>query len=71
MKPLDIRKCMQTCQVCKKQKKDTMTRLVPNKDYQGPCGDSFCYASCDMDSCTTREFHIVACKACADKLKAA
>ncbi len=21
------------------------------KDYQGPCGDSFCYASCDMSAC--------------------
>lgn len=29
------------------------------KDYQGPCGDSFCYASCDMSAC--REQSAILC----------
>lgn len=66
---IDIRKAKTTCQVCKQEKKDTFSRLINNPDYQGPCGDSFCYGSCDMDSCTTREFSVFACESCADLLK--
>lgn len=65
---IDIRACRQTCQVCKQSKPNTKSRRVRNKNYQGPCGDSFCYASCDNDSCVTSEFTIQACDGCAKKL---
>lgn len=29
--------------------------------YEGPCGDSFCYASCDLESCR-REIVCDKCK---------
>ncbi len=27
------------------------TKKDPNKEWLGPCGDSFCYASCDSPHC--------------------
>jgi hypothetical protein len=64
---IDLRASRLTCQICKKEKKDTRDRRVTNPDYSGPCGDSFCYASCDIDSCVTREFTMLSCEPCAEK----
>lgn len=47
------------CQVkgCKSLK--AQRRSYYAKDYQGPCGDSFCYASCDLSAC--REQSAILC----------
>jgi len=66
---IDLRVSRLTCQICKKTKKDTCTRLVENPDYSGPCGDSFCYHSCSIDACVTREFTMMSCAACANKFE--
>jgi len=42
---------------------------VENPDYSGPCGDSFCYHSCSIDACVTREFTMMSCAACANKFE--
>lgn len=39
------------CQKCKKLVESTRHRTVYTKNYVGSCGDSFCYASCDMETC--------------------
>lgn len=39
------------CHGCGKVKDSVRNRNFYTKNYQGPCGDSFCYASCDMDAC--------------------
>ncbi len=67
---IDLRASRLTCQICKKTKKDTRERRVPNPGYSGPCGDSFCYGSCDIDSCVTREFTMMSCEACSKKFEA-
>jgi len=71
MKPtmIDLRASRLTCQICKKEKKDTRERHIKNPDYSGPCGDSFCYRSCDIDSCVTREFTMLSCEACSKKFE--
>ena len=57
---------LNVCQHCKKQKPDTMSRTVKTADYSGPCGHSFCYASCDMSTC--KPITATICKDCAEKL---
>ncbi len=54
------------CHNCGKVKDDTRSRTFYAKNYMGPCGDSFCYASCDMDTCrpTTKTI----CDSCEKKL---
>jgi len=52
-----------TCQKCRKRRTTTRTRSIYTKDYTGPCGDSFCYASCDSSSC--RPVEVVVCDPCA------
>jgi hypothetical protein len=54
------------CQRCLKERATTRSRSIYTKDYQGPCGDSFCYASCEMSSC--RPVDLVACDDCAKAL---
>ena len=66
---IDLRASRLTCQICKKEKKDTRERHVKNPDYSGPCGDSFCYHSCDIDACVTREFTMMSCEACSKKFE--
>ncbi len=51
------------CQKCGKLRKTTMRRTIKTKLYQGPCGDSFCYASCDMETC--HPITVTICDACA------
>lgn len=58
-----------TCQKCKKVKPTTRHRTFYTKNYVGPCGDSFCYASCDMDSCHAKSATI--CDECLNLLKKA
>jgi hypothetical protein len=55
-----------TCQKCKKRHASTRRREVYTKNYMGPCGDSFCYASCESSSC--RPINITVCDPCAKKL---
>ncbi len=55
-----------TCQKCKKSKTSTRHREMRSSIYQGPCGDSFCYASCDMETCVP--IHGVVCDECAAKI---
>lgn len=56
-----------TCQKCGKQDSSTRRRDIYMKNYTGPCGDSFCYASCDMDSC--RSVSVTVCDSCEKELK--
>ena len=55
-----------TCQKCLKQKPTTRSRSIYLKNYVGPCGDSFCYASCTMSSC--RPIHATVCDECEKKM---
>lgn len=55
-----------TCQNCKKERETTCSRELYSKNFVGPCGDSFCYGSCDMSSC--RPTHVKICDACTRKL---
>ncbi len=55
-----------TCQKCRKGKETTRHREIYTKDYMGPCGDSFCYASCDSSSC--RPIHVTVCDDCAKEI---
>lgn len=52
-----------TCQKCRKRVASTRSREIYTKNYEGPCGDSFCYASCDMSAC--RPIHVTVCDPCA------
>jgi hypothetical protein len=61
---LDISK---VCQNCKKPQDSTMLRTIYTKNYMGPCGDSFCYASCDMSTC--HPISVVVCTPCAKELE--
>ncbi len=55
------------CQNCKEEKNSTRSRSIYTKLYQGPCGDSFCYASCDMETC--RPITATVCDECHDEIK--
>lgn len=48
MRPLNI---VSKCQVEGCDSTNASHRNYYAKDYRGPCGDSFCYASCDMSAC--------------------
>lgn len=54
------------CRECGKVKPDTRERTFYTKDFVGPCGDSFCYGSCDSPTC--RAVTKVCCDACFKKL---
>jgi len=56
-----------TCQSCLRRKKTTFKRSIRTKDYVGPCGDSFCYASCTMSTC--RPVEATVCEQCAKKMQ--
>lgn len=58
-----------TCQKCRKRKESTRPRQVYTGAYTGPCGDSFCFASCDMESC--RPIDVTVCDECETELKGA
>lgn len=53
------------CQECGKG--GGLRRDYYAKDYQGSCGDSFCYASCDMSACKPQR--AVLCDVCLVKLQ--
>lgn len=57
---------MNRCQKCGKERESTRYRTLRTKNYMGPCGDSFCYASCDMDSC--HPVSMTVCDGCAEKI---
>lgn len=44
-------KLVTKCQVDGCDSAEAVGRRYHAKDYVGPCGDSFCYASCDMSTC--------------------
>lgn len=54
------------CSNCEKRKPNAWYREVYLKNYIGPCGDSFCYASCDMAAC--RPVRVVLCDVCTKKV---
>ena len=54
------------CQKCGKRLPTTRPRSIYTKLYQGPCGDSFCYASCDLETC--RPISVTVCDGCEKKL---
>lgn len=56
-----------TCQKCGKRKATTAIRTFRTKDFMGPCGDSFCYASCNSPSC--HSITVTVCAECEKKLK--
>ena len=62
MKDLD-----KLCHVCGLVKNDVGPRVYKTKNYQGPCGDSFCYMSCDMSAC--RPISVQACGDCETQKK--
>lgn len=53
------------CYVCGEVKPDVRAREYRGKGYTGPCGDSFCFASCEGHPCRP-----VRTRACADCEKA-
>ncbi len=56
-----------TCQKCKKRDKSVYQKTLYTKNYQGPCGDSFCYASCTMSAC--RPITATVCDKCEKELR--
>lgn len=42
------------CQIRGCRSTEAHERSYFAKNYEGPCGDSFCYASCDMSTCKTQ-----------------
>lgn len=42
------------CQVKGCRSTDAHERSYFAKNYEGPCGDSFCYASCTLSSCKSQ-----------------
>jgi len=54
------------CQSCKKKKQSTQRRSIYMKVYEGPCDDSFCFASCESPSCKPKSLAI--CSECTTKL---
>lgn len=57
------------CQKCGKNDKSVAHREMYMPNYQGPCADSFCYASCDSSSC--RAVHVSICDLCASEIDTA
>lgn len=55
------------CQKCGEIDATTRERTFRAKNYIGPCADSFCYASCTMDTC--REISAAVCDKCEKELK--
>lgn len=50
------------CRVCGKVSDSVRLRTYTTKNYQGGCGDSFCWASCDMSAC--KPLTVRACEGC-------
>lgn len=55
------------CQRCGDVKETTRLRNVRTKEYEGTCGDSFCYSSCDSPSC--KPIDVAVCSECVDDIK--
>lgn len=55
-----------TCQSCTKRVASTKSRELYLQNYTGPCGDSFCYASCEGSEC--RPVRMSVCDECAKTL---
>ena len=51
------------CHICGEIKSDVHSRSYRTKDFQGSCGDSFCFASCDLTACHGR-VSVYACGDC-------
>ncbi len=55
------------CQKCLKNDKSVRLHTYYSKEYIGPCGDSFCYASCSMEEC--KKVQAFLCTTCLIKEK--
>lgn len=64
---IDLKDIDKLCRVCGKVDGTVQRREYTTKNYQGPCGDSFCYASCDMSAC--RPLVVRACADCEKQKK--
>ena len=51
------------CRACGRVRTSTHQREYRAKNYQGSCGDSFCWASCTMSAC--KPIHAQVCDQCA------
>lgn len=56
------------CFVCGKVSDTTRQRSYTTNNYQGGCGDSFCWASCELSSC--KPISVRACESCEKQRKA-
>lgn len=56
-----------TCQKCREPRESTKDREIYTANYVGPCGDSFCFASCTLSSCRPVRAHV--CDDCEKLLK--
>lgn len=54
------------CQKCLRERASTKNRTLYAAEYRGPCGDSFCYASCDSPAC--RAIDVKVCDECEPKV---
>lgn len=53
---------LQWCQRCNSSGYTVHARTFRAKGYKGPCGDSFCYGTCDSPSC--KEVSAILCDEC-------
>lgn len=58
---------LKMCQGCGVRGDDVKHRAPRSKEYKGPCGDSFCYATCDSPSC--RSIECILCSDCTSKVE--
>jgi hypothetical protein len=57
-----LKDLVRVCHACGEVKNDVREREYYTKNYQGRCGDSFCYASCTMNACNPIRARV--CNAC-------
>lgn len=58
-----IKDIHKVCHICGQVKEDVHPRSYLTKDFEGSCGDSFCFASCSLVVCRGRE-GVYACGDC-------
>lgn len=59
---INLKDATKLCHCCGEVKPSVRSREYRSHNYQGPCGDSFCYASCRMSAC--RPIRVQACDEC-------
>jgi hypothetical protein len=59
---VDIKDIGRLCECCGIVGNSVRRRTYRTKNFEGSCGDSFCYASCDLSSC--KPITVNACEGC-------